>query len=157
MIVWGGFSGNRAVGDGARYDPTTDSWTSIASPSATLAGGRSVVWTGSEMIVWGGRDFSGARGDGARYFPPFSSSLGLSPLGQLWIEILQPTQVYSVTDDPLWVAQEGERYYAIEQAPGWILAAWEGDTASWAVWIALDDRVQAATINRPVVLLPVRN
>ncbi|MGE5213351.1 MAG: Kelch repeat-containing protein [Nitrospirota bacterium] len=60
MIVWGGQNGNQGFNNGARYNPSTDSWRSISSPGA-LTGGRA-VWTGTEMIVWGGNS-------GQRYNP----------------------------------------------------------------------------------------
>ena len=59
LIVWGGTSGHTAdsaANDGARYDPSSDSWTPMSTltqlPQATR--GQSAVWTGTEMIVWGG-------------------------------------------------------------------------------------------------------
>jgi N-acetylneuraminic acid mutarotase len=58
MIIWGGFSGTPnflAIGDGAKYNPQTDSWTplpAVNQPAARVY--HSAVWTGSEMIVWGG-------------------------------------------------------------------------------------------------------
>jgi hypothetical protein len=66
MIVWGGyewlFLGD--LGDGARYDPATDSWTPtslIGAPTPRVAQG---VWTGSELLLWGGaNDSSGGRYD----------------------------------------------------------------------------------------------
>src|SRR5437879_6227727 len=58
MIVWGGFSGAfvfQTLGDGAKYNPQTDTWTpitAIAAPTAHF--NHTAVWTGTEMIVWGG-------------------------------------------------------------------------------------------------------
>ena len=49
-LVWGG--GNNA---GARYNPTSNTWSVISSLNAPPArSGHCAVWTGSEMIVWGG-------------------------------------------------------------------------------------------------------
>jgi N-acetylneuraminic acid mutarotase len=77
MIVWGGFTGAFAfdtLGDGARYDPQTDTWTPMSStnqPSPRV--GHTAVWTGSEMIVWGGFSCvacaNAELGTGARYDP----------------------------------------------------------------------------------------
>ncbi|MGH7860836.1 MAG: Kelch repeat-containing protein, partial [Candidatus Dormibacteraceae bacterium] len=71
MLVWGGFNGQTYLGDGARYDPATDSWTTISesgAPSPRI--GQSAVWTGTRTIVWGGTSPSGqVLGDGASYDP----------------------------------------------------------------------------------------
>ena len=75
MIVWGGRGlGSTHERSGARYNPASDTWKSVALLGAP--GGRedhTAVWTGKEMLVWGG--WSGrnkARDhhrDGARYDP----------------------------------------------------------------------------------------
>src|SRR5437870_6143195 len=72
MIVWGGFScAFENCNTGARYDPSTNSWTATTTTNAPS--GRALhtaVWTGNEMIVWGG--FSLAQHDlntGGRYNP----------------------------------------------------------------------------------------
>jgi hypothetical protein len=71
LLVWGGqdAAGARFFGDGAAYDPATDTWrvlpTSPLSARVPLS-----VWTGSEWILWG----TGVRRDdrpldGAAYDP----------------------------------------------------------------------------------------
>src|SRR5207247_3625273 len=56
MIVWGGSDQfNDSLNTGARYNPSTDSWT--ATNTINAPDGRAyhtAVWTGTEMIVWGG-------------------------------------------------------------------------------------------------------
>jgi ankyrin repeat protein/N-acetylneuraminic acid mutarotase len=59
MIVWGGFGGvwgNDTIhDDGARYNPSSDTWKPMATknaPSARLD--FPAVWTGREMLLWGG-------------------------------------------------------------------------------------------------------
>jgi N-acetylneuraminic acid mutarotase len=58
MIVWGGcptVSCTEVLNDGARYDPSTDTWTPIANTSGlTPRHFHQAIWTGSQMIVWGG-------------------------------------------------------------------------------------------------------
>ena len=58
MIIWGGSTGAgqaTILGDGARYNPLTDTWTAITATAAPSArAGFTTVWTGTEMIVWGG-------------------------------------------------------------------------------------------------------
>ena len=72
MIVWGGYSGGSHVNTGARYNPSSNSWTPTTTtnaPDGRLA--HAAVWTGSEMIVWGG--YSGTQdrflNTGGRYDP----------------------------------------------------------------------------------------
>lgn len=73
MIVWGGSDAfNPSLNDGAKYNPSTDSW--IATSLTGVPAGRvahTAVWTGAQMIVWGG--FSGTSGyqqTGGVYDPP---------------------------------------------------------------------------------------
>ena len=58
MIIWGGFffDGNQQYfNTGAKYIPSTDSWTATSIVSVPLArANHTAVWTGTEMIVWGG-------------------------------------------------------------------------------------------------------
>jgi len=61
MIIWGGLgcAGCEAgeLGSGARYNPSTDTWTPIATANAPEARfWHTAVWTGSKMIVWGGQN-----------------------------------------------------------------------------------------------------
>jgi hypothetical protein len=60
------------------------------------------------------------------------------PRPQLWLVVFAPTQTYSVTNDPLWVALPGEWYRVVRQETGWALAIWELDPPEWSVWIPLD-------------------
>lgn len=73
MIVWGGRTGSppTAVSGGGRYNPATNTWTTIALTDAPGARfNASAVWTGSEMIIWGGTtDGAAGIGNGARYNP----------------------------------------------------------------------------------------
>lgn len=70
MIIWGGYANGIYLGDGGRYNLSTNSWSSIATngaPSARV--GHTAIWTGSEMIIWGGYTDGSYWGDGARYNP----------------------------------------------------------------------------------------
>ena len=80
MIVWGGanfdFRGLPvALGDGGKYNPSTDSWTATGSTNAPASRQwHTAVWTGSEMIVWGGRgDASNDFNIGGRFHPSTDS------------------------------------------------------------------------------------
>ncbi len=86
MLVWGGDEGTYVspggssttiyYHDGARYTPSSDTWTAIklnGAPSARTA--HSAVWTGTYMVVWGGMGgFLDAPLDsGGRYDPSTDS------------------------------------------------------------------------------------
>lgn len=84
LIVWGGRSADYSTeyGDGARYNPSTDTWQPIATAGAPSARyGHSAVWTGSEMIVWGGGASGLTRNDGARYNPSTNTWSAMSNAG----------------------------------------------------------------------------
>jgi hypothetical protein len=59
MIVWGGYyddGTNHYFGDGARYNPTSDSWAATSTINAPDARyDFAAVWTGTQMIGWGGK------------------------------------------------------------------------------------------------------
>ncbi len=86
MIVWGGgigggIQGVTKFGDGARYNPASNSWTPT-NPSGAPAARylHTAVWTGGEMILWGGlgADYFN---DGSRYNPAANSWTATSPSG----------------------------------------------------------------------------
>lgn len=57
-IVWGGLlaDGTTRTNTGARYNPATNTWTTMSTTNAPAArSGHAAVWTGSEMWVFGGR------------------------------------------------------------------------------------------------------
>jgi len=94
MIIWGGFNNGTSsyyTTDGARYNPTTDTWTAMSdvnSPAGVQSG--TAVWTGTEMIVWGGEGPLGTQlNTGGRYNPttdtwtPTSTS-GAVPTGRVY-------------------------------------------------------------------------
>lgn len=71
MIIWGGLSGLTPVATGGSYDPSTDTWITLASaPGFSVRYDHTAVWTGTRMIIWGGATGSGTvRNDGRRYDP----------------------------------------------------------------------------------------
>ena len=84
MIVWGGYSDTSAglLNDGARYNPTGNTWVAIPNSLAASPVTRfqhTAVWTGSEMIIWGGLG-AGANplNDGGRYNPAANAWVYLS-------------------------------------------------------------------------------
>ena len=74
MILWGGGDGPSVSNAGYRYNPATDSWSTMTTTGAPEARSRHVAaWIGSEMVVWGGRSASGPGmsfySNGGRYNP----------------------------------------------------------------------------------------
>ncbi|MEO8350689.1 MAG: kelch repeat-containing protein [Chthoniobacteraceae bacterium] len=84
MIVWGGgigggIQGVTKFGDGARYNPSNDTWAPTnpaGAPAARYL--HTAVWTDTEMIIWGGFG-AGLLSDGARYNPASNSWAATSP------------------------------------------------------------------------------
>lgn len=62
--------------------------------------------------------------------------------GQLWLSVSAPTQAYSVTMAPMWVAAPGEWYRVVLTEGDWVLAVWERDPPQFSVWIQVDGRVR---------------
>jgi len=55
------------------WDPTDNRWTTLSSPSGSLDGGQSAVWTGRELLVWGrspGHRLPNPAPTGLRFGPP---------------------------------------------------------------------------------------
>jgi N-acetylneuraminic acid mutarotase len=82
MLIWGGHNGvgGEVLGDGALYNPLTDSWRPVSGLNAPL--GRthfSSVWTGTELLIWGGARYATTLGDGARYNPTTNTWTAMSP------------------------------------------------------------------------------
>lgn len=74
MLVWGGApSGisNVVLGNGARYNPTTDTWRAMSTTGApSKREFHTAIWDGVYMDVWGGDDSTNLYfSDGARYDP----------------------------------------------------------------------------------------
>jgi N-acetylneuraminic acid mutarotase len=96
MIIWGGLvpaneAGGPFTNTGGKYDPSTDSWTTISTMHAPI--GRwfsTVVWTGNEMIIWGGYSYDTTDhywNTGGRYNPDTDSWVATSttnaPVGRV--------------------------------------------------------------------------
>ena len=77
-LIWGGSTTfmiampTNYIAGGGRYDPVSNTWTSIATTNApSLRDYHSAVWTGTDMIVWGGG-----------YTPPLGNTQLLSTGGK---------------------------------------------------------------------------
>jgi N-acetylneuraminic acid mutarotase len=80
MIAWGGYSRNRAFGDGAAYDPQTRKWTKLPPSPLSPRIGAVGVWTGHEMLVFGGVRGETAFDSGAAYDPTTNTWRRLTPI-----------------------------------------------------------------------------
>lgn len=69
MLIWGGDSPNGQFGDGAAYDPRSDSWTVLPDAPLSARNAPAAVWTGEEMLLWGGHSTQEDYRDGAAYNP----------------------------------------------------------------------------------------
>jgi hypothetical protein len=71
MLVWGGIGCGTGIAcaDGALFDPTTNTWTTV--PLAPISGRAfaHAVWTGTDVVIWGGGAAGVQYRDGARYNP----------------------------------------------------------------------------------------
>jgi N-acetylneuraminic acid mutarotase len=96
MLIWGGFDGTSYLGDGAAYDPGTNTWAPVPGSGSPPSPRRehTATWTGTSMIVWGGYGYDPTLmvdtyfGDGGIYDPssstwaPISLAAAPSPRGQ---------------------------------------------------------------------------
>ena len=91
FVVWGGVSidGNGVstwLDDGARYNPTTDTWETIAASGLAGRQAPGTVALGEQMVVWGGSSWSAIGGnvyyaDGAVYTPSTDSWEQINAIG----------------------------------------------------------------------------
>lgn len=92
MLIWGGVAGDivmgyPTLGDGARYDPSTNTWSAINSTGAPA--GRhlhSAVWAFNRMIIWGGATCPGDGhctdlASGGRYNPTLNAWTAVGTAG----------------------------------------------------------------------------
>ncbi|MBN1770643.1 MAG: hypothetical protein JXB32_05230 [Deltaproteobacteria bacterium] len=90
MLVWGGgadagFSMGiySPLGNGAAYDPATDSWRPLGAAPLDPRHSHAAVWLGGAMLVWGGtRDYvMSAFDDGALYDPATDRWTSMTTVG----------------------------------------------------------------------------
>lgn len=109
LIVWGGWTG---VGDlvtntGGRYNPFTDSWSTVTQTGAATARyGHTAVWTGTEMIVWGGLNGSTPAYGGNRYNPQTNTWIPLSSTNEPAARTSH-TAVWTGTEMIIWGGWDG--------------------------------------------------
>lgn len=119
LIVWGGFNGEESLNNGAVYDPTTNTWTAMASSNApTARATTSVVWTGTEMIVWGGVNQSVDNADNVQNVYR-NTGATYNPETNVWTPMAQASalsarrgfyQVWTGSQLIIWGGYDGENY-----------------------------------------------
>ena len=81
MIVWGGIDGV-ALGDGAAFDPSQNSWTAVSSVGAPAARfNHAALWTGQEMLILDGSTGATELPSGSAYDPGAGRWRPLTALG----------------------------------------------------------------------------
>jgi len=113
LLVWGGYTVtgiSGVAGDGAAYNPTTDSWAPLPPAPIQARGEPNSVWTGTEMLVFGGSKADGSDlVDGARF----------NPATRAWTKFSDPPS-------SVWTA----RYYQAAVWTGSAFAVWGGITTT---------------------------
>jgi len=137
MIVWGGFDWLlfEDLGDGARYDPATDSWTPTTMNGAPSPRTTEGVWTGTEMIVWGGEfDASGGRYDPATDSWRPTSQVGAPLLPLIYGDTLWST-VWTGAQMIIWGGwtQSGALYCAPPPSEIFADGFESGDLSAWSL------------------------
>lgn len=100
MLVWGGYGQGDACapcvhGDGAAYDPDSNSWTPMAPSPVGGRGGHRAVWTGRGMLVWGGGN-GAPQADGALY----------DPIDDAWSRVVPGTLAARQGHAMVWTGQQ---------------------------------------------------
>lgn len=83
FLVWGGRdAAGSLLGDGAAYDPVTDSWETLPGEEApSPRTGHVALWTGTEMLVVSGETSAGVTPDGVAFNPVTGKWWALSSAG----------------------------------------------------------------------------
>jgi len=163
MIIWGGSRGGSPFNTGARYTPSTDTWTATTQtnvPDARTL--HTAIWTGSEMIIWGGFGSLNSLNNGARYNPASNSWTGITTTNAP-IARWGHTAVWSGSEMIVWGgfsnpggnANTGGRYNPITD--DWTATstvnAPDGREYHTAVWTGSEMIVWGGTQNNGLVLL----
>ncbi len=109
VLVWGGAVVVGVRGDGARYEPASDTWRAMAASPLSARRGASAVWTGSRMLIWGGSTSSPeALNDGAAY-DPATDSWSLLPAGGAPSVCCYHSAVWTGTEMIVWGGAGGNQ------------------------------------------------
>jgi N-acetylneuraminic acid mutarotase len=105
MIVWGGYltayNRERYDGEGAAYDPATDTWRML--PRAPLPAGYDAMgaWTGNEVLV-----MATPMGNKASDYPKFAEAAAYDPASDSWRELPRPPHVAYVSPPAVFFENE---------------------------------------------------
>ncbi len=135
LVVWGGFTVVEDQNDdeihifsnaGARYNPVTDTWTSMAFVGApSPRANASAVWTGSELLIWGGRDQNNVSPDGDIGTGALQTGSRYNPGNNSWTPMTTNNAPEGREDHSvIWTGSEmivwgGRRYEWESECPGW--------------------------------------
>jgi hypothetical protein len=61
----------------------------------------------------------------------------------LWIQVVEPTPLYSEGGGQVGMAEVGDRYRVVWQEEHWVQGVRESEPGAAPLWLALDSRVQA--------------
>ena len=117
MIIWGGSDGSQITpayfNTGARYNPSTNIWTTVSTTNAPAARvEHTAIWTGTEMIIWGGYFFSlgvSSFNTGARYNPSTNTWTTVSTTNAPSARYLH-TAIWTGTEMIVWGGSDGLLY-----------------------------------------------
>ena len=121
MLIWGGYYFDLSFTreDGARFDPTTNSWTPITQYGApSRRRNQASAWTGNEMLIFSGATTFGVWSrDGARYCSAACTAV---------------TWYRDVDGDGVGVASDTQS--SCTQPPGYVAASGDCNDSSNQVW-----------------------
>lgn len=130
MILWGGETALGSANDGAAFDPTTGTWSTLPPAPIGPRSNHAAIWTGREMIVWGGADFFRERFfvDGASYDPVTATWTVLPAPPPSFRARFSAAAVWSTTTGEL-IVWSGSTATLLESAEDG--AAYKPETKSW--------------------------
>lgn len=107
LILWGGYNYGEptlCMDDGARYNPTTDTWTPMSTVNAPAArSSHAGVWTGSKLIVTGGKGAVNGTNN-----VKINDAFAYDPVTDSWTSVAMPTSPPSqrVNASSVWTGTE---------------------------------------------------
>ncbi len=69
MVVWGGVTNTGYSGEGMRYNPGDNTWSSMHPATGFQRAFHTVIWSGTSVVMWGGYNLNGWLNYGVQYNP----------------------------------------------------------------------------------------